>query len=253
MARSILFGGLILFVTLTSAGEAAAQSEAPFGVLKIFSSDTNAAPYIMTDGVTFVGGVVKEMNDEAARRSNVKISYSLLSRKSVDASLLAGDGHMTCNIQPAWTKIADQLIWTEPMFSDSDVFWRAGSPDIQRFEDLKGRSFATFKGYHHHQNLTRQVAAGETKRIDLYPSENIFDVLASGRAEYVVFSKIRGDHLLKTSKHRGAVAMTGLIDSTYPNFCAMSRKAPIDHDAYIRALNGIARDGTLDQILARYR
>ena len=225
-------------------------------VLKIFSADTNAAPYMVTDGVTFVGGIVKDMNEEASRRANIKVLFSLLSRRSVDATLLAGEGHMVCNIQPAWTKIADQLIWTQPMFTDSDVFWRknsADAADIKQFEDLKGRSFATYRGYHHHATLDQQVAAGQTRRLDLYPSETIFDALILGRADYVIFSKIRGDYLIKNPKYRDLVVVTGLIDSSYPNYCAMSRKAPINADLYIRVLNEIAQDGTLNQILAKYR
>jgi ABC-type amino acid transport substrate-binding protein len=243
---------ILSVIVALSTSSAFAQAD----VLKIFSSDTNAAPYIMTDGVTFVGGIVKDMNEEAARRANIKISFSLLSRRSVDTTLLAGEGHMACNIQPAWTKIADQLIWTQPMFTDTDMFWRknsADAADLRQFEDLKGRSFATYKGYHHHATLDQQVAAGQTRRLDLYPSETIFDALILGRADYIIFSKIRGDYLLKGPKYRALVAETGLVDSSYPDYCAMSRKAPINADLYIRVLNEIAQDGTLNQILARYR
>ncbi len=248
-SRAILY---FVMISVTGVNGASAQSN----ILKIFSSDTNAAPYIMTDGVTFVSGIVKDLNDEAARRTKVTISYSLLSRKSVDATLLAGEGHLACNIQPAWTKIADQLVWTEPMFFDTDLFWRRKSgdqPNIDAFAALAGHSFATFKGYHHHAEATRLVADGLTKRVDLYPSESIFDVLLSKRADYIVFSKIRGDYLLKNPKYANLIEMTDLTDSHFPNYCAMSRKAPIDIDRYIRALNDIVLDGTLSRILARYR
>lgn len=251
-----LLRGLV-FLVLAIPGGVVAQSAMTQGAgpIKMFTADTNAAPYVMTDGVTFVGGILKDMNDEAAKRAKVKVAYSLQSRRSVDATLLSGDGHLVCNIQPAWTKIADQLAWTEPMFADSDVFWRTqtAKADIHAFADLKGHRFATYKGYHHHADLTRQVADGQTKRIDLYPSENILDVLLAGRADYVVFSKIRGEYLQKSPKYRTSVLQTGLVDSSYQNYCAISRKAPIDINAYIKALNEIARDGTLERILAKYR
>jgi len=252
LSRGSPFLVCLALLSLALPGGAVAQGAEP---LKMFTADTNAAPYVMTDGVTFVGGILKDLNDEAAKRAKVKIIYSLQSRRSVDATLLSGDGHLVCNIQPAWTKIADQLVWTEPMFADSDVFWRTqtAKAGIHSFPDLKGYNFATYRGYHHHADLTRQVADGQTKRIDLYPSENILDVLLAGRADYVVFSKIRGEYLQKSPKYRTAVLQTGLVDSSYQNYCAISRKAPIDIDVYIKALNEVAQDGTLTRILAKYR
>jgi polar amino acid transport system substrate-binding protein len=250
LKQVLRFMSCLAFLAVVTSGDAAAEGARP---IKMFTSDTNAAPYVMTDGVTFVGGIMKELNDEAAKRAKVRIAYSLQSRRSVDATLLSGDGHLVCNIQPAWTKIADQLVWTEPLFADSDVFWRAqaAKADIHAYSDLKGLSFATYKGYYHDAGLTQQVTDGQTKRIDLYPSENILDVLLAGRADYVVFSKIRGEYLQKSPKYRTAVLQTGLVDSSYQNYCAISRKAPIDID--IKALNEIARDGTLERILAKYR
>lgn len=250
----VTFGILVQIATLGCARPGVAADAT--GSLRIVSSDLNAAPYIITDGVTFVGGIVKDLNDEAATRANVKVSYTLFSRKSIDAVLLSGEGHVTCNIQPGWTKIADQLVWTDPMFADSDVFWRRNepqSPDIGVNADLSGKSFATFQGYHHHADLMAQVADGKTKRVDLYPSQNIFDALLNRRIDYVVFSAIRGEYLLKDKRYTGLIARTSLTDSTYSNFCAISKSAPIDIERYRATLNQIARDGTLDRILARYR
>lgn len=244
-----VWGGFWALVVVTFPQQLPAQS------LVVVTSDLHSAPYVMTDGVTFVGGVVKDINDEASKRTGIKVEYKILSRKSVDAVLEAGEGHAVCNIQPAWTNLGDKLVWTAPMLPDADLYWRkADNPDeLSTFADLKNKSFATFQGYHHAKELMTQVEKGETKRVDLYAHQNIFDALLNGRVNYIVFSQVRGDYLLKDSKYSGKVVKTKLVDSSYQNFCAIHKKAPVKTDVYIAALNNMIKDGSLDKILAKYK
>lgn len=231
-------------------GAAHAQSEK----IVVFTSDISAPPYVMTDGVTFLSGIIKDLNDEAAKRANVTIDYRIFARGSVDAYLESGDGHVACNMQPAWTGIADKLTWTEPMFADEDIYWRlAETPPLRAVEDLIGRSFATYSGYTHADAVMAQVAAGQTKRVDLYASQTIFDALTRKRADYVIFSRIRGEYMAKSAQYAGAIVPAGLIDSSYRNFCAISPKTPIPPARYKAALDSVLQDGTLDTILQKYR
>jgi len=220
----------------------------------VFTSDLSAPPYVMTDGVTFLSGIIKDLNDEAARRAGVTIDYRVLARGSVDAYLESGDGHVACNMQPAWTGIADKLVWTEPMFADEDVYWRlADTPPLERVEDLIGRSFATYDGYTHADAVMAQVADGRTKRVNLYASQAIFDALTRKRADYVIFSRIRGEYMAKTPPYAGKIAPAGLVDSSYRNFCAISRQTPIPPEDYKAALDSVLQDGTMAKILEKYR
>jgi len=220
----------------------------------VFSSDIDAQPYIRSDGVTIIGGVIKDINDEAAKRLGITIDYKLFARRSVDAVLLDGDGHVTCNIQPAWTGIADQLIWTEPMFEDQDIYWRkTNTPALNNVEDLIGKSFMTYSGYTHGETVTAQVEAKQTKRVNLYASQNLMQELLRGRADYGIFSRIRGQFLLTQKKYAGKIEPAGLVDSTYNNFCAISPSSPVDPNLYAKTLDAITADGTLEKILADYR
>lgn len=241
---------LSLLASLAGIGAAGAQP----ATIRVFTADLSAAPYVTSDGVTFLSGIIKDLNDEAARRAGVRVEYSVLARGSVDSELDSGAGHVTCNIQPAWTSIADKLVWTKPLFNDEDIYWRRiETPALQSVEDLIGHSFATYQGYTHGDAVTRQVADGQTKRVDLYASQSALDALLRKRADYVIFSRIRGEFLLKDPKYAGKIEKAGLADSSYSNFCAISRLTPIPAEAYKAALDSVLEDGTLDRILTKYR
>jgi len=242
---------LSLWAAFPTASDAASgQAER----IVVFTSELSAPPYVMTDGVTFLSGIIKDLNDEAARRAGVVIDYRVFARGSLDSYLESGQGHVACNMQPAWTEIADQLVWTEPMFADEDIYWRlADTPPLEKPEDLIGRSFATYDGYSHGDAVTAQVADGRTKRIDLYASQTIFDALIRGRTDYVIFSRLRGEHLAKAPGYAGKIVTAGLTDSSYRNFCAISARMPIPAERYKAALDSILHDGTLAEILKRYR
>ncbi len=244
----------VLSVALLTGLLASKDAVAENPPLIVFSSDIDAQPYIRTDGVTIIGGIVKDINDEAARRLGITIDYKLIARRSVDAVMQAGDGHVTCNIQPAWTGIADQLIWTEPMLEDQDVYWRlSDTPALTSVDDLKGKSFMTYAGYTHGDAVTAQVTAKETRRVNLYASQNIMQELLRGRAAYAIFSKIRGQYLMSRKDYAGKIEPAGLVDSTYNNFCAIAPSSPVDPNLYASTLNDIAKDGTLEKILEQYR
>ncbi len=248
---------LIVKVTLLfCAGILAAIStgHAQSARIRVFTSDLSAPPYVTTDGVTFLSGIIKDLNDEAARRAGVIIDYRVLARGSVDSYLESGEGHVTCNIQPAWTGIADKLVWTEPMFADEDIYWSLiDTPALKAVEDLVGHSFATYDGYTHADAVMAQVADGRTKRVNLYASQAIFDALTRKRADYVIFSRIRGEYMAKTPPYAGKIAPAGLVDSSYRNFCAISRQTPIPPEAYKAALDSVLQDGTMARILEKYR
>lgn len=232
----------------------AMTAEAQTARIRVFTSDLSAPPYVTTDGVTFLSGIIKDLNDEAARRAGVTIDYRVLARGSVDSYLESGEGHVTCNIQPAWTGIADKLVWTEPMFADEDIYWRlVDTPALEKVEDLVGRSFATYDGYTHADAVMAQVADGRTKRVNLYASQAIFDALTRKRADYVIFSRIRGEYMAKTPTYAGKIAPAGLVDSSYRNFCAISRQTPIPAEDYKAALDSVLQDGTMAKILEKYR
>jgi ABC-type amino acid transport substrate-binding protein len=196
-----------------------------------------------------VDGIQKDIGDALARNMDRTARFVILPRKRIVRALEAGDADVLCNYVPEW--LDGSFDWSRPFIPIGEVLIADRSvPRPQSIADIAGRTVGTVLGYQHPE--FEQVLGKNFVREDAPSAEINLRKLAAGRIKYAVAGKAFFDYRMKLGDLDLNV-YPPLVVKTYMGQCAVSRKGHVAVDEVDRAIARIVNDGTMTQIMWRYR
>jgi len=194
------------------------------------------------------GGIIKDIGDALAQRLGRRANYLSVFGAGVQAALSSGRADLMCHVLPAW--IDGDYLWTEPMFQDAEIIAGYGTaPHLRSLKDLRGKRVGTVAGYRYPR--IEQVLGQRFNRVDAPSMEHNLQSAMKGAVPYAIVSEVTLAYL-KRSDARLALRPE-LVFAAFKTQCAVSRSGRATLADVAQALDAMSKDGSIDQILARYR
>ncbi|MBV8465429.1 MAG: transporter substrate-binding domain-containing protein [Burkholderiales bacterium] len=211
-------------------------------------STTNSAPLqLSTDGAAG-NGIVGEISAEIARRLGRQARFVVTSRKRIEDDLRAGRADAICYATPQWVNAP--LTWTAPFIPNAEVIlMRRDAPTLASLGELRGKTVGTVLGYAYPQ-LTASLGDSYVRDDAPTMQVNVRKLLA-GRTQYAIVDSLSLAYEARTTPELRSLPT--LPTSQFKAQCGFSPRLAISAEQINRAVSGLERDGTLAQILARYR
>jgi ABC-type amino acid transport substrate-binding protein len=187
-----------------------------------------------------VDGVHKMMGEALARGTGRELRFLLLPRKRIVKALQDGQADILCGYTPEW--IGGDFLWTDPVFTAEEV--------LVTDADLRGQPIGTILGYQHPE-IEKILETGFI-RDDSPNMETNLEKLARGRVHHILIA--RG--VLDYRQRLRAIPLKlhpPLLAASFTTRCALSRKGRLSLEEANRAIAAAAKDGTLAQIVTRFR
>ena len=221
--------------------------------LRMAVASSWAMPYAKFDGEHLNGGIVYELAQALKKALNLPLQFVVLPRKRIDGAVLAGDLDLRCYTNPKWTPIADQHTWGKSLFELSDVvFGGAAVPEPVDLQSLPaGSAVSTVLGYEY-PALAAQFASGQLRRDDAADLEKLLMKMSVGRTPYGVSDGLSLQWYMRTTpQHR--LASWRVLVSRNDFMCAVPLKGRVPAAKVLAALDGLKKNGKIDEILKNYR
>jgi ABC-type amino acid transport substrate-binding protein len=205
-------------------------------------------PIARFDNGELAGGIVKDVGDALAQRLGRRASYINVDVAGVQEALSSGRADAMCYVMPFW--IDGDYQWSAPMFPDAEMIAaQAQAPHLRSLRDLKDKPVGTVAGYRYPR--VEQVLGKRFARIDAATMDQNLGEMMKGSASYTIISESTLAYLQRNKP--GLTVRPELVFSTYKAQCAFSRKSRLPMEDANRAIDAMLKDGSIDQILARYR
>ncbi|TFW13306.1 substrate-binding periplasmic protein [Duganella callida] len=218
------------------------------GELVMLAPLDQAMPIARLHRGALAGGIVKDVGDALARRLGRRAVYLNAAAPDVAPLLGAGRADAMCYVLPFW--IDGDYNWSVPLLPDAEmVAARHEAPRLRSLKDLKDKPVGTVSGYRYPR--VQQVLGERFQRVDAANMEQNLRQVMTGKVQYAMLSEATLNYLHRSQP--GLRLRAELVFSAYRAQCAFSRRSAIPFDEVGRAIDGLIKDGSIDQILARYR
>jgi ABC-type amino acid transport substrate-binding protein len=207
-----------------------------------------AMPIVRFQDGRLAGGIIKDLGDAIAQRMGRRAVYLNVDVPGLAPALMSGRGDAVCYVMPFW--IDGDYLWSSPVVPDAEmVVARSSAPVIRSLKDLRDKPVGTVGGYRYPR--VEQVLGKHFARNDAETLEKNLQQLQSGKVSYTII----GENTLAYQQriNPGQQFRIDLVFSTYKAHCALSRKSAVDPKEFNRAIDALLEDGSVTQILARYR
>lgn len=207
-----------------------------------------AMPIVRFQDGRLAGGIVKDLGDAIAQRMGRRAVYLNADVPGVKPALTSGRADAICYVMPFW--IDGDYLWSRPLIPDAEmVVARPTAPPIRSLKDLRDKPVGTVSGYRYPR--VEQVLGTRFRRVDTDTIEKNLQQLTTGKTDYTII----GENTLVYQQHihPGQQLRVDLVFSSYKAQCALSRKAAVDAGEFNRAIDALVQDGSIEQMLARYR
>jgi polar amino acid transport system substrate-binding protein len=207
-----------------------------------------AMPIVRFQDGHLTGGIVKDLGDAIAKRMGRRPVYLSVDVPGLPQALTAGRADAVCYVLPFW--IDGDYLWSSPLIPDSEmVVARPAAPVIRSLKDLLDQPVGTVGGYRYPR--VEQVLGKRFFRVDADTLEKNLQQLQSGKVDYTII----GENTLAYQEriNPGQKFRVDVVFSTYKAQCALSRKASVGAKEFNHAIDTLLKDGSVSQILARYR
>ncbi|MGV7211252.1 substrate-binding periplasmic protein [Oxalobacteraceae bacterium A2-2] len=228
---------------LFSCAALAAQPE-----LVMVAPTDQAMPVVRFQDGVLAGGIIKDVGDLLAQRLGRRAVYVNAAPDGVTATLASGKADAMCYVMPGW--IDGDYQWSAPLIPDAElIVASAAAPRLRSLKDLRGRQVGTVAGYRYPR--IERVLGAHLLRADSGTMEQNLRQIAEGKVDYAIVGentlayRLRAEPSLKLRPD--------LVFAAFKTQCAFSRRARVPFADAARAIEAMARDGSVDQILARYR
>lgn len=220
-----------------------AQSEISF-----LAPTNHVMPLAEFDGRTLRSGILKDLGDAIAERLGMHAKFILMPSKRVSEALRAGTADGVCYVLPGW--IDGEFNWSNPVIPNLGiVIARSGTPEVQSIADLAGKPMGTVMGYRYPD--FEQVLRQHFVREDAPTMALNLRKLVHGRMDYAITEQTT------LAYHQRQAANPRLVQvlrfTSFTAQCAFSKQSKVPFPAIERAIDALVADGTVDNILARYR
>ena len=206
-------------------------------------------PMARFTGWQLAGGIHHDVGHALARAMGRSAKFATLPRQRIVSALEKGSADVICGYMPQW--LGGQFDWSQPFLPTVEVLLTSVAVERPRkLPDVSGQVIGTVLGYKHPE-LERVLGDGFL-RDDGPTTEASLRKLAVGRMRHAVTSEYIYRYRIKQRDLPLAVHEPLLV-KRYVTQCAVSPKGSVT----VREVNaGIAqmlRNGTVAQIVAKYR
>lgn len=217
--------------------------------------DYSTEPFVRIIDDQLAGGLMVDIGQELSRRLGVPIRYRQSARKRLESDLANGLSHINCLINPAWMDSPDVFDWTLPLYRDRDVVV-APADQLGRYseaQDVIGHTVGTTLGFKYPGTIGKLLRANQADRVDVVTIQQGLTLLDRNRVDLLLNSEMRLYASLQTMGLREKIKFTGIIESSYSFFCAVSRLSPVPFPQINRSIDAMIADGFFQQMESKYR
>jgi len=194
-------------------------------------------------------GILKDLGEAIFAELKIKPVWLLLPKNRVAPSLIAGDVTMICHLNEVWQpKIKDDVYWSQPLYTSTNVIVHLGKKPITKAKDLYGERVGTVINFIY-QKLDDEFAAKKIIREDGTSNETNIHKLTHGRVNYIIMSNLEFNYYSRIYPQLEAADLK--MDSVETK-CALSKRANVTLEQLNRAIDTIKKNGTLAKILKTY-
>ncbi|MBV7539257.1 transporter substrate-binding domain-containing protein [Duganella sp. sic0402] len=218
------------------------------GELVMLAPADQAMPIARFQNGVLAGGIVKDFGDVLAQRLGRRAVYLTADTPDVTPALGSGRADAMCYVLPFW--IDGDYNWSPPLFPDAEMLAaRSDMPQLRSLKDLRDQPVGTVTGYRYQR--VELVLGRRFRRVDAANMEANIQQMIAGKVPYTMLSEATLTYLQRTRPDLKVRA--GLVFSAYKAQCAFSTQSQIPFDEVSRAIDTLLKDGSISQILARYR
>ncbi len=232
-----------LLALLASSAARAAPDE------MVFIAPTNhAMPLAQFKDGRINNGILMELGVAIAHRLGRTARFVSVPSKRVSMVLAKGDADGVCYVMPHW--IDGDFLWSRPLIPNRVLLIaHSAAPPVRALADLAGKKVGTVAGYRYPE--FEEALGNRFIREDAPTSELTVSKLAAGRTNYAVIGQSMFDYQKRTD--RTFTARAELVVISVTTRCAFSRLSKIPFAQVDKAINALADQGGIEEILSRYR
>ncbi|QYF91745.1 transporter substrate-binding domain-containing protein [Massilia sp. PAMC28688] len=216
--------------------------------LRMIAPRNQSMPLAQFEGGHISGGILKDLGEALAARLGRHAVFTTVDGMRIPAALTAGEADGICYVRPIW--IDGDYHWSQPLIPDAElVAARPGAPVLRSLLDLRDRPVATVAGYRYPR--LEQVLGLRFQRLDSTTMEENLQLVLAGKARYTVVGK---STLAWHQKRNPQLRLRAdLVFASFSAQCAFSRRSRVPPAEIDRAISSLVQDGSVTNILARYR
>ncbi|WP_413290649.1 substrate-binding periplasmic protein [Bdellovibrio sp. HCB337] len=243
MVRHLVFA-TVLFVV----GSSSLATEKPlkrlttayFGV-----ANETALPFIEVKNSEITRGILKDLAEAIFKEMKIKPVLVLLPKKRVAPDLISGNLSIVCYANEAWfPDVADQLLWSDPITTNSNLIVSLSKNRPKKIEDLYGKQIGTLVNYYY-SKLDPYFEKNLMVRENASDNEGNLKKLIHGRIDYMVLSNLELHYYQKTYP---LLEATNILEEAVKVKCVISKKSGIDMKTLNKAIETLRDNGTLEKI-----
>jgi polar amino acid transport system substrate-binding protein len=194
-------------------------------------------------------GILKDIGEAIFSELKIKPVWLLLPKNRVAPSLIAGDVAIICHLNEVWQpKIKDDVYWSQPLYTSTNVIVHLGKKPITKIKDLRGERIGTVVNFIY-QKLDDEFTSKKIIREDGTSNETNIQKLTHGRVNYIIMSNLEFNYYNGIYPQLEASDLK--LDSVETK-CALSKRANISLAQLNKAIDTIKKNGTLQKILKTY-
>lgn len=218
------------------------------GELVMLAPLDQTMPIVRFQNGVLSGGILKDLGDALAQRLGRRAVYISVDVPSVTPALAGGRADAMCYVLPFW--IDGDYDWSTPLLPDNEmVVGLVDAPQLRSLKDLKDKPIGTVTGYRYPR--VERVLGKRFARTDSASMELNVQRMVEGKAQYTMVGE--ATLLYQQRIHPELKVRPELVFSSFKAQCAFSRKSQVPFAEANRVIDAMLKDGSIDQILARYR
>lgn len=216
--------------------------------LVLLAPSNHAMPIAEFRNGRLVNGIMKDIGEALAARLHRQVQFVTVPSRRVSMVLSQGEADGVCYVQPYW--IDGVYRWSVPMIPNGAVVLaRDEAPVVSSAADLRGRKVGTVAGYRY--PYFEEALGKQFERDDAPSMEHNLRKLAAGRTNYALIEQATAAYEIRNDP--GKRLRVDLVYESFKARCAFSLQSKLPFDEVSRAIDSLIGDGSIDQIMARYR
>lgn len=205
-------------------------------------------PIVRIENGVLTGGILKDLGDAIAKRLGRRAVYISADFTAVKPTLSSGRADGMCYVMPFW--IDGDYHWSTPLLPDTEMVVASGdAPAIGSLQGLGNKPVGTVVGYRYPR--IEQVLGKRFLRVDSATMEQNIQQILGGKTQYAVLGESTLTYLQRQYPEHHL--RPELVFINFKAQCAFSRKSQVPFARVNSVIEAMLNDGTVDQILARYR
>jgi ABC-type amino acid transport substrate-binding protein len=217
--------------------------------LVVMVDSTANMPMARVEEGKLVDGVHKEIGEILARHMGRQVRFLSLPRKRLEAALQQGEADLLCAYLPEW--LTGDYLWSRVVFTTDELLVTDRQfTQIRDIGLLRGQPIGTILGYYHPE---MDALLGKDFVRDNAPNmESNMAKLRLGRVHHILITQVVLDYYQRILRPPLSIHPP-LTVVTWQTRCAVSRKGHVSLEEIDRAIAQATRDGSLAQMLMRFR